>query len=123
MGDEAFIISALVVVLACALVVQLIGRKFRIPIIIGYFLTGIIVGPFGLGLITEEEVSMLAELGVILLMFTIGLEISLKNLLAMKKIVLIGGMLQLVLTTLAVLGIMMAVGFSFSVSLFIGFQA
>ncbi len=121
MGDEALIISALVVVLACALVVQLIGRKFRIPIIIGYFLTGIIVGPFGLGLMTEEEVSMLAELGVILLMFTIGLEISLKNLLAMKKIVLIGGMLQLVLTTLAVLGVMMAVGFSFSVSLFIGF--
>ena len=121
MGDEVAVISALVVVLACALVVLLIGRRFRIPFIIGYFLTGIIVGPFGLGLIAEEEVSMLAELGVILLMFTIGLEISLKNLLSMKKIVLIGGMLQLVLTTVAVLGVMMAVGFSFSVSLFIGF--
>ena len=121
MEEEVVMISALVVVLACALVVLLIGRRFRIPFIIGYFLTGIIVGPFGLGLIAEEEVSMLAELGVILLMFTIGLEISLKNLLSMKKIVLIGGMLQLVLTTVAVLGVMMAVGFSFSVSLFIGF--
>ena len=121
MEDEVALISALVVVLACALVVLLIGRKFRLPFIIGYFLTGIIVGPFGLGLIAESEVSMLAELGVILLMFTIGLEISLKNLLAMKKIVLIGGMLQLVITTVAVLGVMMAVGFSFSVALFIGF--
>ena len=121
MGDEAAIISALVVVLACALVVLLIGRKFRVPFIIGYFLTGIIVGPFGLGLIAEEEVSMLAELGVILLMFTIGLEISLKNLLAMKKIVLIGGTLQLVLTTAAVWAVMVAVGFSSSVALFIGF--
>ncbi|MDO5846504.1 MAG: cation:proton antiporter, partial [Methanocorpusculum sp.] len=54
-------------------------------------------------------------------MFTIGLEISLKNLLAMKKIVLIGGTLQLVLTTVAVCIIMMAFGFSFNVSLFIGF--
>ena len=121
MGDEAAIISALVVVLACALVVLLIGRKFRVPFIIGYFLTGIIVGPFGLGLIAEEEVAMLAELGVILLMFTIGLEISLKNLLAMKKIVLIGGTLQLVLTTAAVWAVMVAVGFSSSVALFIGF--
>ena len=121
MEDEVALISALVVVLACALVVLLIGRKFRLPFIIGYFLTGIIVGPFGLGLIAESEVSMLAELGVILLMFTIGLEISLKNLLSMKKIVLIGGMLQLVITTVAVLGVMMAVGFSFSVALFIGF--
>lgn len=121
MSEEAAVISAVLVVLACALAVLLIGRKFRIPFIIGYFLTGIIVGPHGLGLIAEAEVSMLAELGVILLMFTIGLEISLKNLLAMKKIVLIGGMLQLVLTTAAVWGVMVAVGFSSSVALFIGF--
>ncbi len=121
MGEEVALITAVFVVLACALVVLLVGRKLRIPFIIGYFLTGIIVGPYGLGLIAEEEVAMLAELGVILLMFTIGLEISLKNLLEMKKIVFIGGMLQLVLTTVAVWGVMVACGFSSSVALFIGF--
>ena len=119
--DEAELIWAVLVVLACAVVVLLIGRKLRIPFIIGYFITGIIVGPYGLGLITLDQVNTLAELGVILLMFTIGLEISVKNLLAMKKIVLIGGTLQLVLTTAAVCGIMMALGFTFSVALFIGF--
>ncbi|MDO5846927.1 MAG: cation:proton antiporter [Methanocorpusculum sp.] len=119
--DEAELIWSVLVVLVCAIVVLLIGRKLRLPIIIGYFITGIIVGPYGFGLITLEQVNLLADLGVILLMFTIGLEISVKNLLAMKKIVLIGGTLQLVLTTAAVCIIMMAVGFTFNVSLFIGF--
>ncbi|MCQ2377412.1 MAG: cation:proton antiporter, partial [Methanocorpusculum sp.] len=119
--DEAELIFSVLVVLVCAIVVLLIGRKLRMPIMIGYFITGIIVGPYGFGLITLDQVNLLSELGVILLMFTIGLEISVKNLLAMKKIVLIGGTLQLVLTTAAVCGIMMACGFTFSVSLFIGF--
>jgi CPA2 family monovalent cation:H+ antiporter-2 len=91
------------------------------PFIIGYFITGIIVGPACLGLVTEEQVSLLAELGVILLMFTIGLEMSLKSLLSMKKIVLIGGTLQLVITTAAVWAVMVAVGFDSNVALFIGF--
>lgn len=121
MGEEVAIISAVALVLACALVVLLIGRKFRIPFIIAYFVTGIIVGPSGFGLITEEAVAVLAEFGVILLMFTIGLEISLKNLLKMKKIVLIGGILQLFLTAGAVWGILTALGFSSNVALFIGF--
>ncbi|HJJ45259.1 MAG TPA: cation:proton antiporter [Methanocorpusculum sp.] len=119
--DEAELIFSVLVVLVCAIVVLLVGRKLRMPIIIGYFITGIIIGPYGFGLITLDQVNLLADLGVILLMFTIGLEISVKNLLAMKKIVLIGGTLQLVLTTAAVCGLMMAFGFTFSVSLFIGF--
>ncbi|MDO5846374.1 MAG: cation:proton antiporter, partial [Methanocorpusculum sp.] len=70
MSSEAELIMSVVIVLVCAIIVLLVGRKIRIPFIIGFFLTGIIVGPYGLGLITEEQVSMLAELGVILLMFT-----------------------------------------------------
>lgn len=112
---------AVVVVLACAIAVLFVGRRLRMPFIIGYFITGIIVGPACLGLVTEEQVSLMAELGVILLMFTIGLEMSLKSLMSMKKIVLIGGTLQLVITTLAVWAIMVAVGFDSNVALFIGF--
>ncbi|HJJ26884.1 MAG TPA: cation:proton antiporter [Methanocorpusculum sp.] len=119
--DETELIWAVFIVLVCAIVVLLVGRKLRLPFIIGYFITGILVGPYCFGLITSEQVNLLADLGVILLMFTIGLEISVKNLLAMKKIVLIGGTLQLVITTGAVCAIMMAFGFSFNVSLFIGF--
>ncbi|MCQ2355162.1 MAG: cation:proton antiporter [Clostridia bacterium] len=121
METEAELIMSVVVVLACAIAVLFVGRRLRMPFIIGYFITGIIVGPACLGLVTEEQVSLLAELGVILLMFTIGLEMSLKSLLSMKKIVLIGGTLQLVITTVAVWAVMVAVGFASNVALFIGF--
>lgn len=111
-----------VIVLICALAFVYLGRKVRIPIIIGYFVTGIIVGPYGLSLITAEGVEILAELGVILLMFTIGLEVSLKNLLAMKRIVLVGGGLQEILTTLAVFAALTSLGVEWNTALFIGFM-
>ena len=121
MNTDAELITAVFIVLACALAILVLGRRVKMPIIIGYFITGIVVGPYGLGLIGESEVSLLAELGVILLMFTIGLEISLKNLLSMKKVVLIGGSLQLCLTTAAVWAIMVMMGFSSNTAIFIGF--
>ncbi|MDV0443025.1 cation:proton antiporter [Methanorbis rubei] len=121
MDAQSELIMSVVVVLACAIAVLFVGRRLRMPFIIGYFITGIIVGPAGLGLVTEEQVSLLAELGVILLMFTIGLEMSLKSLLSMKKIVLVGGTLQLVLTTAAVWAVMVSVGFDSNVAIFIGF--
>jgi len=121
MTSETELIMAIVIVLVCAIAVLFIGKRFRIPLIVGYFLTGIIVGPFGLGLVTEDGVAMLADLGVILLMFTIGLEIPLKELISMKKIVLIGGGLQLVITLGFVWAIMVALGFETNVALFIGF--
>ncbi len=120
-APEVKIMYTIFIVLFCAILVLLAGRKFRIPIIIGYFITGIILGPDCLHIVDSAQVDVLAEFGVILLMFTIGLEISLKNLLSMKKIVLIGGSLQLLVTTAAVCAIMMAFGFSFNVSVFIGF--
>ena len=121
MDTETELIMSVVIVLACAIAILFVGRRLRMPFIIGYFITGIVVGPAGLGLVTEEQVSLLAELGVILLMFTIGLEMSLKSLLSMKRIVLIGGTLQLVVTTVAVWAVMVAVGFASNVALFIGF--
>lgn len=114
------LLMAVVIVLACSVGVLFIGKKIHIPFIIGYFLTGIIVGPFGLHLITEEQVSVLAELGVILLMFTIGLEISLKSLLSMKKVVLIGGGLQMIITTFLVWAVLQLAGFPSNTALFLG---
>jgi len=117
---EINLLMAVVIVLACSVGVLFIGKKIHIPFIIGYFLTGIIVGPFGLHLITEDQVSVLAELGVILLMFTIGLEISLKSLLSMKKVVLIGGGLQMIITTFLVWAVLQMAGFPSNTALFLG---
>lgn len=121
METETELITAVFIILACALAVLFVGRRFRLPMIIAYFLTGIIVGPSLLGLVTEEQVEILAELGVILLMFTIGLEMSLKNLVAMWKKIVVSGGLQLMLTAAAVWLIMTYLGYSFSVAILTAF--
>ncbi|HJJ55555.1 MAG TPA: cation:proton antiporter, partial [Methanocorpusculum sp.] len=121
MNADTDIIIPIVIVLACAIAVLFVGQRMRLPLIIGYFLTGIIVGPYGFQLVTDEQVSMLSEFGIILLMFTIGLEMSFQNLIAMKKIVLIGGTLQLAITSIVVWLILVAFGVNSSQALFIGF--
>ncbi|MCU0330115.1 MAG: cation:proton antiporter [Candidatus Kapabacteria bacterium] len=93
----------IVLLCAAAVAVILVFQRFRIPPIIGLITTGILLGPSGAGLITQDEViSTLSELGVILLLFTIGLEFSLDDLRKLRRIVLIGGPLQIALSTLAI---------------------
>lgn len=86
-----------------AVVVYTLGR-LRVPSIIGFLLAGVIMGPHGFGLIgSVHEVEVFAEIGVILLMFTIGLEFSLKHLLMLRTAVLGGGFLQ-VAASVALIG-------------------
>lgn len=108
--------------LACTLIVLFFSSKIHHPTIIGFFVTGILIGPSGLSLFAYDQVSFAAEFGLILLMFTIGLEISLKNLLAMKKIVLIGGGFQILLTTFFVWMILFAFGIPSATALLLGFM-
>lgn len=112
----------LFLLLAATLVVLLVSSKIRLPTIIGFFLTGILIGPSGLQLFTYDQVSVVAEFGLILLMFTIGLEISLKNLLAMKRLVLIAGGGQILLTTFVVWLILTAFGLAPGTALLLGFM-
>ena len=66
-------------------------------------LAGILAGPFGFGLIQEiENIEILAEIGVVLLLFTIGIEFSLSELLKLKRIVFLGGGLQVFITSIIV---------------------
>jgi len=77
-------------------------HKLRIPAIVGFLIAGVCLGPHGFVFIRDiREVELLAELGVILLLFTIGLEISLKNLKRIRSAVLGGGLSQVLLTLLA----------------------
>lgn len=71
----------------------------KIPTVIGYLTTGIVAGPHLLALVREEDnIEILAEIGIILLLFTIGLEFSLKHLVKIRRIVFFGGFLQVVAT-------------------------
>src|SRR5687768_13310657 len=90
----------IIALLGISIFVLFICIKLKLPTIIGFLITGIFAGPHGVGIIKDvEQVQILAEIGVILLLFTIGIEFSLKKLLEIKRIVFIGGMLQVMLTT------------------------
>ena len=82
----------LLVVLVAAIAGGMLARWLRLPVILGYLAGGIAVGPFGLGLVQETEtINSLANIGVVLLLFAIGLEFSLKELLKMGRVAVLGG--------------------------------
>ncbi len=85
-------------ILLFALLITSIFRKLRLSIILGYLLTGALVGPNGLALAHIHSVQGLAEFGIVFLMFTIGLEFSLPQLFALRFPVFVIGSLQVVLT-------------------------
>src|SRR2546425_12632844 len=85
-------------------------------------ITGVLIGPYGLGLIKDAQaIDVLAEIGVALLLFTIGLEFSLRRILEMKRLVLLGGGLQVVLPIRAETAIAPALGRSIRQAIFFGF--
>ncbi len=97
------ILNDIVIMFAMAIVVIYLCQIMNIPSVVGLLITGVLAGPNGLGLIKEiHTVEVMADLGVILLLFTIGLEFSLGKLLEIKKTVLAGGTLQVVLTTIII---------------------
>ena len=99
---ESNILSDIIVICGLALSVTYFCNRFGIPAIVGFLFTGIISGPHGLGLIKEiHVVEQFAEVGVVCLLFTIGLEFSIDNLLQIKTLALVGGSIQVVATTVA----------------------
>ncbi len=116
------LLGDIAVIFVLSVSVLFIFHKIRAPAIVGFIFTGILAGPQGLRLIqATEEVDVLAEIGVILLLFTIGMEISLKDLVRMKKYVLVGGTLQLALTILAVYALLIYFGQPVGTAVLIGF--
>jgi len=115
-------LSDIVVIFGLALLVILLFMKLKIPTIIGFLFTGALAGPYGFSLVTASTaVEVLSEIGVILLLFVIGMEFSLKNLMSIKKAVLIGGSLQVALTILVSTIVSHFMGFDWNVAVFIGF--
>ncbi len=105
-----------------ATLVAMILHRVRQSIIVAYLLTGILVGPYGLRLITNREaIELMAEIGVVLLLFTIGLEFSLRKLLRMRRIVLGAGSRQVGLTIFLTVCATLLVGYPWRQSVFWGF--
>jgi len=112
----------LVVILSLAVMVVAVLYRLKIPSIAGFIIAGIIVGPGALALITDiNEVELLAEIGVALLLFGIGLELSLERLKRLWWVIVIGGIVQVGLSILIAFAVASLMGFSARTSLFIGF--
>jgi len=93
------LLTDIVIILGLSLGVILLFQRIRVPLVLGFLLTGIIAGPHGLGLIQAvHQVEVLAEVGVILLLFSIGIEFSLGSLVRIWRSVVLGGTLQVGLT-------------------------
>jgi len=102
MHDFDFL-GELVLIGALAIAIILAFQRLKIPPVIGLIFTGILIGPSGIGAVYDEKlIATLAELGVILLLFAIGLEFSLDDLKKLKKIVLVGGAVQILVTGIVV---------------------
>ena len=96
---EVAIIKDIVIILLVSIPIIFIFKKLNLPSIIGFLIAGMIIGPYGFQLISEiEQVEVMAEIGVMLLLFTIGLEVSFSRLMEMKKYLLAAGGLQVLLT-------------------------
>ncbi len=115
-------LSDIVWIFGLATLVILLFTRLKVPTIIGFLLTGAIAGPYGLSLVqASTTVEVLSEIGVILLLFVIGMEFSLKSLLSIKKAVFIGGSLQVSLTILVTTVLSYFLGYDWNVAVFIGF--
>ncbi|MFT3778531.1 MAG: YbaL family putative K(+) efflux transporter [Ottowia sp.] len=95
------LIQTLAAALGLALVLGFVAARLRVPALVGYLLAGVIIGPFTPGFVADSDIAgQLAEIGVMLLMFGVGLHFSLQDLLAVRRIALPGALVQIAAATL-----------------------
>src|SRR5712691_1768661 len=95
------LIGTLVIAIVLAFLLGAAANRLRISPLVGYLLAGVLVGPFTPGFVADEGLAaQLAEIGVILLMFGVGLHFSLKDLMSIRAIVIPGAVAQVVASTL-----------------------
>lgn len=111
-----------VILLGSAVAVLLLAARLRVPPVVALLLTGVLIGPSGLGWIpSTEEVEVFAEIGVVLLLFVIGLELSLARLRELRRAFFVGGSIQATVTAGLAAGAAWALGFDPGRAIFLGF--
>ena len=114
-------LHAVLIFLAAAVLVVILFRQLKLPAMLGYLLVGLVIGPYGLALIPDnEDTRDLAEFGVVFLMFSIGLEFSLSKLMTMRRIVFGLGATQVVLTLCVVTALMVFAGVGWRAGVVLG---
>lgn len=120
MALEGFLHES-VLLLGAAVVVLLVSHRLRVPSVVGMLSTGLLIGPSGLGWIAEgERVELFAEVGVVMLLFAIGLELSLERLQELRRALLVGGAAQAALSAVVTAAIALAAGMELRAAVFLG---
>lgn len=119
---ELFFFKDVLVIFGLSIVVLLGGSYLKVPPVVGFLVTGVLAGPHGLGLVAHlEDVDMLAQVGILLLLFGIGMEFSLSKLAEMKRLFFLGGALQVACTVGVCFFAVLCAGRSWQSALFFGF--
>jgi CPA2 family monovalent cation:H+ antiporter-2 len=115
-------LAEVTVLLAAAAGVSYLAQRLKLVPILGFLFAGVLVGPNALGLVrSPETVREVAEIGVILLLFTIGIDFSLERLAQIRRLIFLGGSVQVVLTTALVAAVMALFGVDLSTGVYSGF--
>ena len=102
MPHDTPLIATIVAGLGLAFVFGALANRFRLPPLVGYLIAGVLVGPHTPGFVADQHLALeLAEIGVILLMFGVGLHFSLKDLLSVRAIAIPGAIVQIAFATAA----------------------
>ncbi len=122
-GSSVPFLAEVVGLFALMVIVAYLSHHFRLVPLTAYLVAGILIGPSVLGLVkTPEVINTVADIGVILLLFTIGVEFSLEKLARLQQFIVLGGTLQVSLTTLMVMGLLAIFGITGKQALFTGFM-
>src|SRR5690606_41101598 len=123
MQHETDLINIVAVGLATAFVLGALTNRLRMSPLVGYLVAGIIVGPFTPGFVADQELAnQLAEIGVMLLMFGVGLHFSLKDLMEVKAIAIPGAIAQITVATVLGWGLAVALGWPILHGVIFGFS-
>ncbi|HJU04618.1 MAG TPA: cation:proton antiporter [Nitrospiraceae bacterium] len=115
------VLSDLLVIFGISIAVVYVFQRLRLPSIAGFLAAGALIGPFGLNLVSDlEQVNVMAEIGVVLLLFTIGIEFSLAHLTAAGRLILVSGPLQVGSVLLLVTLIGRLIGLPYGEAMFWG---
>ncbi len=115
------LVTTLAVAFGLAFILGLLAARIKVPPLVGYLLAGILIGPFTPGYVANAEIAKeLAEIGVMLLMFGVGLHFSLEDLLAVRKIAVPGAILQIIVATVLGAGLGKLLNFGLGGSLIFG---
>ena len=111
----------IVIIFLLSIVVTIVCNRLKLPATVGFLLTGVLCGPSLLGIVSNREaIDQVADIGVAMLLFTIGMELSGDALNRLKRPVFLGGSLQIGLTVLAVMGLALLEGVTYQKGIFWG---